>query len=458
MKLNKSKDKRTMTIYENIRNSKAAACIITALLMTASCTQDDMATDGGAGLLAPDETSGIFISDTGTGTSATRAFVDPNDEKTGPQVEGICRADKMDVYVFKLERRPTINFPKEEELSYKNTLPPEVKVFGNDRYAECTAEIKHESGIGNYYTYVSSSALAYSEADKSLFNVNLKGFNRTKVPLTLQKDNNGKYKTPELFYGIVKGKGNGIKFNENKFPNGFYWDGTYWDGTESKNVTFYGRIFRIVSQLNLHITEIPSEAIKKIELYGDNYPTEIKLYGTHGAFYPVTAASKTTGEAQTGDNNTDLAQSDKYVLLDSKDIAGGTEEITLSTFLLPSEKGMHLKMRVYFYNDPDQGNDDGTNPEYKDYDIRPDKSYMLDDGAATYTVANGLHYDNDALSPDLYIYDSRNRKLCFYSYSNVRVNMSGKLEDIVGETSTSDITIEVEPGFEKVHNIPLGND
>lgn len=449
MKLNKSKDKRTMTIYENIRNSKAAACIITALLMTASCTQDDMATDGGAGLLAPDETSGIFISDTGTGTSATRAFVEPNDEKTGPQVEGICRADKMDVYVFKLEDS-NIFWPKEEELSYKNTQHPEVKVFGNDRYAECKAEIKHESGIVNYYTYVLSSALAYSEADKSLFNVNLEGFNRTNVPLTLQKDN-GKYKTPELFYGIVKGKGNDIKFNENKFPNGFYWEGKGY-----KNVTFYGRIFRIVSQLNLHITEIPSEAIKKIELYGDNYPTEIILYGTHGAFYPVTAANATAGDAQAGDN-TDLAQSDNYyVLLDSKDITGGTEEITLSTFLLPSEKGMHLKMRVYFHNDTDQGNDGGTNPEYKDYDIRPDKSYMLDDGATTYTVAADLHYDNDASSRDLYIYDSRNGKLCFYSYSNVRVNMSGKLEDIVGETSTSNIEIEVEPGFEKVHEIPLG--
>lgn len=445
MKLNKSKDKRTMTIYENIRNSKAAACVITALLMTASCTQDDMATDGGAGLLAPDETSGIFISDTGTGTSATRAFVEPNDETTGPQVEGICRADKMDVYVFKEHSYTT---PKGEELSYKNTLPPEVKVFGNDRYAECKAEITHESVIG--YTCVLSSALAYSEADKSLFNVNLEGLNRTNIPLILKKDSETrKYKTPELFYGIVKGKGNDINFNEDKFPNGFY-----WYGDKNKNVTFYGRIFRIVSQLNLHITDISSEAIKKIELYGDNYPTEIILYGTHGAFYPVTAANATTEEAP-ADDNTDLAQSDNYVLLDSKDIAGGTEEITLSTFLLPSEKGMHLKMRVYFYNDPDQGNDDGTNPEYKDYDIRPDKSYMLDDGATTYTVANDLHYDNDASSRDLYIYDSRSGKLCFYSYSNVRVNMSGKLEDIVGETSTSDITIEVEPGFEKVHEIPL---
>ena len=447
MRLTSQNIKLTMTLYENIKNYMAATCVVTALAMMASCTEDDVTTSSGAGLLVPDETSGIFISD--TGSSATRAFVEPSDETTGPQVEGICRADKMNVYVFKLERRPTINFPKEEELSYKNTQQPEVKVFGNDRYAECKAEITHESGIVNYYTYVLSSALAYTDADKSLFNVNLEGFNRTNVPLTLQKDN-GKYKTPELFYGIVKGKGNDIKFNEDKFPNGFY-----WEGEENKNVTFYGRIFRIVSQLNLHITDISSEAIEKIELYGDNYPTEIILYGTHGAFYPVTAANATTGEAQAGDN-TDLAQSDKYVLLDSKDIAGGTEEITLSTFLLPSEKGMHLKMRVYFHNDTDQGNDGGTNPEYKDYDIRPDRSYLLDDGAATYTVADDLHYESEASSPDdLYIYDSRNGKLCFYSYSNVRVNMSGKLEDIAGESSTSDITIEVEPGFEKVHNISI---
>lgn len=447
MKLNKSKDKRTMTIYENIRNSKAAACIITALLMTASCTQDDMATDGGAGLLAPDETSGIFISDTGTGTSATRAFVEPNDEKTGPQVEGICRADKMDVYVFKATSA-TLPLPDEaSEFNFSDNFTPDVEYYLKDRYAKCTKEIEHKNY--NYYTLIMSSALAYTDADKNLFNVNLESKNRTKVPLTLQKDN-GKYKTPELFYGIVKGKGKDIK-DMDKIKDGFY-----WEGYKNNTITFYGRIFRIVSQLNLHITEIPSEAIEKIELYGDNYPTEIKLYGTHGAFYPVTAANATTGEAQ--DNNTDLAQSENYVLLDSKDIAGGTEEITLSTFLLPSENGMHLKMRVYFHNDPDQGNDGGTNPEYKDYDIRPDKSYMLDDGAATYTVANDLHYESEASSPDLYIYDSRHGKLCFYSYSNVRVNMSGKLEDIVGETSTSDIEIEVEPGFEKVHKIPLGND
>ena len=448
MKLNKSKDKRTMTIYENIRNSKAAACIITALLMTASCTQDDMATDGGAGLLAPDETSGIFISDTGTGTSATRAFVEPNDETTGPQVEGICRADKMDVYVFKATSL-ALPLPDEaSEFNFSDKFTPDVEYYLKDRYAKCTKEIEYKNY--NYYTLIMSSALAYTDADKNLFNVNLESKNRTNVPLTLQKDN-GKYKTPELFYGIVKGNGKDIK-DMDKIKDGFY-----WEGYKKNTITFYGRIFRIVSQLNLHITEIPSEAIKKIELYGDNYPTEIILYGTHGAFYPVTAANATTGEAQADDNNTDLAQSDKYVLLDSKGIAGGTEEITLSTFLLPSEKGMHLKMRVYFYNDPDQGNDDGTNPEYKDYDIRPDKSYLLDGGAATYTVANDLHYESEASSPDdLYIYDSRNGKLCFYSYSNVRVNMSGKLEDIVGETSTSDITIEVEPGFEKVHNIPLG--
>lgn len=438
-----------MTIFENIKSYTAAACAVTILAMTASCTQDDVTTSGGAGLLAPDETSGIFISD--TGASATRAFVEPSDETTGPQVEGICRADKMDVYVFKVGQGYTTNYPEIQNLSYKTTLQPEVKVFGNDRYAECTAEIEHESGgLLADYTYVLSSALAYTDADKNLFNVILEDKNRTNVPLTLQKDN-GKYKTPELFYGIVKGKGD-ISSDEDKFPNGFY-----WKGTGNKTVTFYGRIFRIVSQLNLHITDISSEAIEKIELYGDNYPTEIILYGTHGAFYPVTAANATTGEAQAGDN-TDLAQSDKYVLLDSKDIAGGTEEITLSTFLLPSEKGMHLKMRVYFHNDTDQGNDGGTNPEYKDYDIRPDRSYLLDDGAATYTVADGLHYESEASSPDLYIYDSRNGKLCFYSYSNVRVNMSGKLEDIAGESSTSDITIEVEPGFEKVHDIPLGND
>ena len=87
---------------------------------------------------------------------------------------------------------------------------------------------------------------------------------------------------------------------------------------------------------------------------------------------------------------------------------------------------------------------------------RPGQSYTIEGGADVYTTATQeQHYNNDQNSKDLYVYNNNEGKMCFYSYSNVRVTMSGKLEDIAGETGQSNIEIEVEPGFEKVHNIPL---
>lgn len=452
-----------MTIYETIRNNTARVCIFIASLMVTSCTRDEAIPSDSGDLQIIDATSGIFISGAGAGGANSRGFVEPDNGTTGPQVEGISRADKMDVYVFKVGKSFTIDYPTAGEFAYTNTFQPTVKVIGNDRYAECTEIINYENvGITNLnnYTYVLSSALAYTEADQNLFKVDLSGEkNRTNVPLSLLEYGNGilKYKTPELFYGIVRGKGD-IKTDEEKFT-----DGLYWQGKDDVNITFYGRIFRIVSQLNLHITEIPSEAIDKIELYGDNYPTAINLYGTHGAYYPVTVANATTGESP-ADDNIDLAQSTNYVLLDSKDITNDTKEITLSTFLLPNEQGMHLKLRVYFHDTSNTGDSD-SNPATvsKDYDLRPDKSYTLSGNDASVYIVN----NNDLKTPDneLYVFDNNQGKLCFYSYANVRVNMNGKYENIAGEISTVNITIEVDPrfehgpyingGFEGEHDIPL---
>ena len=309
-----------------------------------------------------------------------------------------------------------------------------------------------------------STALAYTSSDKDLFDYTPE--NRVNIPLKLTKIDN-RYITPELFYGIVRGSGEDVSTDEDELPNG-----CYWKGEEARDITFKGRIFRIVSQLNMNITEIPVSGVKRIELYGDNYPTEINLNGDHGEFYPVTAAgaSQTTGQYNEADETDKEAwiESPNYVLLDAKDITEGDEEITLSSFLLPSTQGMRLKMRIEFSKDAvnlkdddliikEEGEDDNKVTRYfKDYNIRPGQSYTIDGGADVYTTATQeQHYNGDPNSKDLYVYNNNQGKMCFYSYSNVRVTMRGKLEDIAGETGQSNIEIEVEPGFEKVHNIPL---
>ena len=184
--------------------------------------------------------------------------------------------------------------------------------------------------------------------------------------------------------------------------------------------------------MNLTVTEIPDGIVEKIGLYTDNYPTEITLNGTHGANYPVyavTAGDKTTGET--------------LILLDEADIEAGQESVTLSSFLLPSEVGMHFKLKVTYTAVA------GKEAEY--YDLRPQTSrYLTGADAAAYNVGDGLKHGSD-----LIVYDGNAGKFCFYSYSNVRVNMSGAFNNIAAETGEANITIEVDPNFEDLHEFEI---
>ncbi len=453
----------------NITKILAGAAIAATAMLAAGCTQDDTLAPGGAGAgeLTPDAAQGIIISGSGTGSlGATRGYVGPDDATSGPKAEGVCRADAIDVLLFK-EGRSYQSWPDNSwsGLKYTDTYSLTPQIIGNDRFAKCTENIPYvNTGAIIQWTYVMSTALAYTSSDKDLFDYTPE--NRVNIPLKLTKIDN-RYITPELFYGIVRGSGEDVNTDEDELPNG-----CYWKGKEARDITFKGRIFRIVSQLNMNITEIPVSGVKRIELYGDNYPTEINLNGSHGTFYPVTAAgaSQTTGQYTEADETDKEAwiESPNYVLLDAKDIAKGDEEITLSSFLLPSTQGMTLKMRIEFSEDAVNKDDDdliikvegegqgAVTRYFKDYNIRPGQSYTIEGGADVYTTATQeQHYNGDQNSKDLYVYNNNQGKMCFYSYSNVRVTMRGKLEDITGETADSNIEIEVEPGFEKVHNIPL---
>ena len=112
---------------------------------------------------------------------------------------------------------------------------------------------------------------------------------------------------------------------------------------------------------------------------------------THTGEYTEPLKAATDEEQQD-----EWTESGKFVLLDSKELAEDDDETTLSTFLLPSKAGMHLRMRVYYRMGGDVTDDtegtgetggadtqaeqteDKASTNYKDFEIRPESSVSLD--------------------------------------------------------------------------------
>ena len=412
------------------------AAMLPAVAVLAGCGEDEPSVlpQGGG----DDNRLGGIVVCGGSGdiTAGTR-YVAPGDGTSGPQIDGTCYADRLEVYPFFKSSGYTLYWPGAGEYNYQPdvnnnphvyvTTPIELNIMGRNGYADAQLGIEKV----NDYIYMYTTALAYTDADKSKFAAQIG--NRISSTIIL----NSPYSTPEMYYGILRlidgswsPSGTGNRWSSNDDNNDEYmW---YHISENSGSAALEGRIFRIVSQVNLTVTEIPDGIVEKIELYTDNYPTEITLNGTHGANYPVyavTAGDKTTGEA--------------LVLLDEADIVAGQESATLSSFLLPSEVGMHFKLKVTYTAVA------GKEAEY--YDLRPQTSRFLTGAdAAAYNVGDGLKHGSD-----LIVYDGNAGKFCFYSYSNVRVNMSGAFNNIAAETGEADITIEVDPNFEDLHEFEI---
>lgn len=409
------------------------AAMLPAVAVLAGCGEDEPSVlpQGGG----DDNRLGGIVVCGGSGdiTAGTR-YVAPGDGTSGPQIDGTCYADRLEVYPFFKSSGYTLNWPGAGEYNYQPdesnnphvsvTTPIELNIMGRNGYADAQVEIAKDDN----YIYLFNTALAYTDADKSRFSVQIG--NRTSSTIIL----NSPYSTPEMYYGILRlidgSWSPSDRWSSNDDNNDEYmW---YHSSKDSGSAALEGRIFRIVSQVNLTVTEIPDGIVEKIELYTDNYPTEITLNGTHGANYPVyavTAGDKTTGET--------------LILLDEADIEAGQGSATLSSFLLPSEVGMHFKLKVTYTAVA------GKEAEY--YDLRPQTSrYLTGADAAAYNVGDGLKHGSD-----LIVYDGNNGKFCFYSYSNVRVNMSGAFNNIAAETGEANITIEVNPNFEDLHEFEI---
>ena len=425
-----------------------------------ACTADDLPAPAPAVPVpsVPGET-GIYVSggrDKVTMTSGKR-YLDPDNTTDGPQLEGVCRADRVDVYVYTHDGKISGRHPGAENHTWEATIAStQLNVMGFDRYAEVSYHTKKDAN-GKENKYHMASALAYSEAEYGTqnapnFNVTT-GENREKLTFSLTDKATF---TPELYYGVLRGIGvdsyteniENVTVDDDEVIK--YYTAAIWSNKET-DISFKGRIFRIVSQINLKVTDVEKALVEKMELLTDYYPKQIMLYGSHGKNYPVTACMD---EA--------LTSGAEDVLLDTQafaaDDALGTATVNLSSFLLPSEVGMHLKLRIVYRQEMigsvDEETGEVTHYKEKTFDLQPAVSYYLTgNDAAAYGGASA----NVKNGNDLYVYDGRSGKYCFYSYANVRVNLTGPFDHFAASTSTPDIVIEVEPDFEGVHDYEIVN-
>ena len=437
---------RYVTIGKKIEAGLRAAIPavwVCAGLLTA-CTADDLpAPEAGEVPPATLPAAGIYVSGgrPDVALSTGKRYVDPGDTDSGPQIDGICKADRVDVFVYTHDGQILAQHPGAENHTWEATIASTpLNVMGLDRYAKV---FYHTEKSDKNYKYHMVSALAYSEADRGNqeapnFNITT-GENREKLTFSLRDKATS---TPDLYYGVLQGTG----------VSGYteYIDNVVADGDDAiryyaadlremeTDITLKGRIFRIVSQINLEVTEVEKSLVKRMELLANNIPTQITLYGSHGTNYPVTACTA------------DHTSGDEFVLLDKVSFEGedetGDTTVVLSSFFLPSEVGMKLRLRIEYKQEIDsEGN------KSKVYDLQPARSYFLTgDDAKVYNVGDGLKNGSD-----LYVYDGRN--YCFYSYANVRVNLSGHFENFATDTGDANITIEVEPNFEKDHHYEIAN-
>lgn len=370
-------------------------------------------------------------------TANTKTIVGPGDNDEGPdapKIDGVCRADRLKLGVYRVETLSGNN-TKESELLIKDSITISgLNFLKNDRWTTYKYNFTSTSARNNWFSFL---GFAYTDADAADFKLSY-GTNRTDPSLSLFS--NPAYHTPELYCGLVVFDPKDLGYNSTQMnDNGAIRFYEVAATSQTKTPSLYGRLYRIVSQLNVKITDIPFEEVERLDLYLTHYPTQITLHGTHGKYYPVTAVNdpaQTTGETP-------------VLLASSGPLTNAT--VILSSFLLPSEIGGNLKLKVT-YKQPVTMPGETTFISTRVFDIHPAKSHFLTGMDADVYAVNDPNLKNGS---DLYVYDGRHERYCFYSYSNVRVNLSGKFENYATSTSGADIVIEVEPNFEKEHTFEI---
>lgn len=346
---------------------------------------------------------------------------------TEPTYPGQCNADHLTIYSFK-SSKINANDVSVSNLTYDEKFETDVDHFSgspypydplypSDKWARKDAVITRNK---DHCTGFAFPAIAFAKSEQELFSVNTStGVIYKDISLSIIGD-----KTPELFFGRLQLQTQDIAKDESE-SNGMYVY-KYSASNKKENVHFKGILYRIVSQINVTVTDVNPETVTKMTMELSNLPTNIGLYATHrsklgetgsdhGYHYPITAAKENQHKNET------------VTVCETTNFRKGIAK--LSTFLLPSDKGRSLNIRIYYK--------DGTN---KSYEVRPPKSYYIP------AEMSEVYFS----STPLCVYDMTANE--FYSFANVRVNINGAFENFFADRFDADMDIEICPRYDRDHN------
>lgn len=443
-----------------------------------------------------------------------------------PRRPGFCNADRLDLswYTTRTGAGGSVDASDNPKFNLKHhvdelqMMDPASAVYnGNpDRYWEYKEVLFKEDVISQRY-HILGRGLAYTKADKdngnftyALGNSIYKGSDKdnTLGTITLkttlgtggafQKGEKGtadkegtpdKYAevreytatTPELYYGGITQSGGtmadltGIHnrhtgHNDLDVPfRSYYWNtaavsGNYVD----VNPLNTGAIYRIVSQFNIIMTEIPDN-VEKIELLCSNFPTKVDLDpdNFHGMHYPVSDEAEIISETiddpfGNRDGAGNVLKVPVNTLIDSK-VPAENNSVTLSAYLLPSKAASQMTLRVTYKhwrtvtdaegNPQKDADGNEIREEYTTFMTYPVQPASTVTAAGLQAVYQHLDAARKSGDKDIVIYD--NSKGVFYSYSNIRTTVRGTFNHIAAETTPLYFQIEVEPYFEATHHITL---
>ncbi len=352
-----------------------------------------------------------------------------------PQQPGRCSADRLALWLFRAEKLTTVTPAAADLTTLSATDDIAVARFsGENNSDKWTTWATDLTAAGSRNTAFALPALAYTAADRDAFSVAADSYTGLALSLT------GDY-TPEIYFGRLGLEALGQKSVTNKDLEDKMTAGNDGLGyihnsglvaTTYSSSPAYGKLYRIVSQLNLTITDIDPSQVKRLDMYLTNIPTSLSLFGSHGKYYPVDPS----GAAHKGSEKEPVAVASATDFTDSR--------ATLSTFILPSYEGRKLLVKVTY-----------ASGAVKSFDICPKADALLPYGTGGADVYTGVP-DELRSGNDIIVYASADNK--FYSYANVRVNLSGRFEDVLSQTMPVDIDIEVCRFFERTHQFDIATD
>lgn len=365
-----------------------------------------------------------------------------------PALPGVCDADRCRLWFYEGEvHTSNLSSPVigASGVTFKDSIDIHADRYGDlyarNKLASYLYDFIAKTRIGTLYHYTATGipSLAYTQKDESKFRTDTKSYGNNLDNLTLTLTG---METPELYFGRLSFP----VFNDKKedvmiasSDGVFYYYNNSLKEIELPSNPVTGRLYRIVSQLNLTVKEVPASGIERMEMYVSNYPVAMTLFGNHGYFYHVSPAFRHLGLADKNDRKDKENNYQGYILAATCDHFHNGEA-RLSSFFLPSTSGRAIVIRICFA--------DGTD---KWCEIRPQQSVFLNGNVAEVYFAGAPDYLKNGES--LYVYNSTMNE--FYSYSNVRININGDFDNIFRETTEIDVNLEICPSFEEQHEFDI---